>query len=108
MIDVPAQTAEAEWPGIFVTLGLLRWVVESSYVGGIKCPSRFASHQSNLRSLPHTSEVSRTVGNSSQRHFARHFIPEDSSMGTYVVSICAMLFAGCAFAQQDTPAVYPM
>ena len=47
----------------FVTLGLLGWLVESSYVGGIKCPSRFASHQSNLGSLPDTSEVSRTVGN---------------------------------------------
>src|SRR5438105_861108 len=29
-------------------------------------------------------------------------------MRKYVVSICAMLLAGCAFAQQDTPAVEPM
>src|SRR5439155_23115990 len=37
-----------------------------------------------------------------------NFSPEDSSMRKYVVSICAMLLAGCAFAQQDTPAVEPM
>src|SRR5437870_10426207 len=29
-------------------------------------------------------------------------------MRKYVVSICVMLLAGCAFAQQDTPAVEPM
>ena len=29
-------------------------------------------------------------------------------MRKYVVSICAMLLAGCAFAQQDTPAVEPI
>jgi len=47
----------------FVMLGLLGWLVESSDVGGIKCASQFASHQSHLGSLPDTSEVSRTVGN---------------------------------------------
>jgi len=47
----------------FVTLGLLGWLVDSSQLGGIESASRFASHQSNLGSLPDTSEVSRTVGN---------------------------------------------
>jgi outer membrane protein OmpA-like peptidoglycan-associated protein len=37
-----------------------------------------------------------------------NFIPEDSSMRKYVVSICVMLLAGCAFAQQDATAVEPM
>jgi YndJ-like protein len=47
----------------FVMFGLLGWPVESSHIGGVKSASRFASHQSNLGSLPDTSEVTRTIGN---------------------------------------------
>src|SRR5436309_15230641 len=79
----------------FVTLGLLGWLVESSYVGGIKC--RHDSQVTKVtwvayQTLPRSPELSQTRANVISHD---NFIPEDSSMRKYVVSICAMLLAGC-------------
>src|SRR5207244_11773016 len=92
----------------FVMLGLLGRLVDSSQVGG-KNP-RHNSQVTKVtwvtyQTLPRSPELSETRANVISHD---NFIPEDSSMRKYVVSICAMLLAGCAFAQQDTPAVEPM